>query len=58
MSKKDHSLKNQLKNAEQGGRPKGSDSGGGAHPESPNDLAGTPQNPREQGQGHQRQPKP
>lgn len=56
MSKKDHSVKNQLKNAEQGNAPKGG--GGGAHPESPNDLAGTPPNPREQGQGHQRQPKP
>jgi len=53
MSKKDHTVKNQLKD-EAHGKP----SVGGAHPTDQNDLARTPKNPREQGQGHQRQPKP
>lgn len=53
MSSKDHPVYNQVKKEAHGQPPKG----GGAHPESRNDLAGTPPNPREQGQGHQRQPK-
>ncbi|WP_155524592.1 hypothetical protein [Oleisolibacter albus] len=53
MSKKDHPVKNQLKAEAHGKPPKA----GGAH-DQPNDLADTPLNPHEQGQGHQRQPKP
>ncbi len=52
MSNKDHEVKNQLKNETHQKPPRSE----GAHPQSPNDLAGTPKNPREQGQGHQRQP--
>lgn len=53
MSKKDHTVKNQLKN-EAHGKPQP----GGDRPLDQNDLAQTPLNPRTQGQGHQRQPKP
>lgn len=53
MSKKDHTLKNQLKAAEHQKPPRGE----GAHSQ-PNDLADAPVNPAHAGQGHQRQPKP
>lgn len=53
MSKKDHTLKNQLKAQEQGKGPRGD----GAH-QQPNDLADTPVNPSKAGQGQQRQPRP
>lgn len=58
MSKKDHPVKNQLK-ADAHRKPGGGPGGGGGSPgggTNQNELADTPLNPREQGQGHQRQP--
>lgn len=48
MSKKDHPVADQLKQEAHKKVPKSDQ----------NALAQTPKNPREQGQGHQRQPKP
>ena len=54
MSRKEHPVKNQVK-ADAHRKPGGGPDGGGGRPNQ-NELADTPLNPREQGQGHQRQP--